>query len=50
MWTMLNIAVMIMRHTPSNTPIKTLTGNIKYVSRNKFALQIGSVSMQNDLM
>lgn len=42
MWTMLNRAVTIRRHTPSNTPIKTLTGNNKYVSRNKFTLQMGS--------
>lgn len=39
MWTMLKSAVMIMRHTPSSTPIRTLTGNIRYVSRNRLPLR-----------
>lgn len=38
MWTMLKRAVMIMRQTPSSTPIRTLTGNIRYVSRNRLPL------------
>lgn len=38
MCTMLNRAVMITRHTPSSTPIRTLTGNSRYVNRNRLPL------------
>lgn len=57
MWTMLKSAVMIMRHTPSSTPIRTLTGNIRYVSRNRLPLrgrtrcfntQVGAAVIQHE--
>lgn len=38
MCTMLKRAVMTIRHTASRTPIRTLTGNSRYVSRNKLPL------------
>lgn len=38
MCTMLNRAVMITRHTPSSTPMRTLTGNSRYVNRNRLPL------------